>query len=475
MLAVTLLAFSDTNLRAQQYTVLHTFAGWPSDGDVPVGRLLLSGSTLFGTTFGGSTNTPDLNGGIVFSLNTDGTGYTILHSFRPGPDGQSPNGGLALSGNTLYGVAETGGQPDGWGTVFSITTNGSNFNIVHNFSSADGSFPDGLGDSVNDNNPSSSLLLSGNALYGVTGNAILYSVNTDGTGFLMQAPPYLPNPPHPPIWGTRNDGAGENDFELVLSDNTLYGVTELQGEYNAGTIVSFNGITSQYLWAFSPEINNNWPSGARPSGRLVINGNTLYGTTTIGGAYGAGTIFSIQTDGSGFTTIYNFTGGNDGANSAEGLILAGDTLYGVASGGGRYGGGTVFSISTNGAGFTVLYSFTGGADGGVPWGGPILSGCILYGTTTDTGGSSLGTVFSLAIVPGISSWNLTVTNVVLNMTNGVANCAYTMLTSTNLTSPPSQWTSIATNTLALAGNFTFTITNGFNPTDSQRYYTVRSQ
>jgi uncharacterized repeat protein (TIGR03803 family) len=77
---------------------------------------VLSGSTLYGTGFaGGSTN----GNGTVFAVNTDGTGFTVLHTFN-GSDGSGPASALMLSGNTLYGTTSSGGT-NGAGTIFAIT------------------------------------------------------------------------------------------------------------------------------------------------------------------------------------------------------------------------------------------------------------------------------------------------------------------------------------------------------------------
>src|ERR1035437_10288545 len=78
-----------------------------------------------------------------------------------------------------------------------------------------------------------------------------------------------------------------------------------------------------------------------------------------------------------FTTLHSFTLLNnstksDGANPFAGLILSGNTLYGTAQYGGSSGQGTVFKVNTNGTGFTNLYSFTGGSDGSTPYAGLIL-------------------------------------------------------------------------------------------------------
>src|SRR6266436_4617403 len=126
--------------------------------------------------------------------------------------------------------------------------------------------------------------------------------------------------------------------------------------------------------------------GGVPYAGLILSGNTLYGTTAGGGSSSNGTVFAVNTDGSGFTNLYGFTGGNEGGAPYAGLILSRNTLYGTAAFGGSSGNGTVFGVNTDGSGFTNLYSFTGGNDGGDPTGGLILSGNTLYGTA-QCGGS----------------------------------------------------------------------------------------
>src|ERR1017187_9143072 len=100
---------------AQTFTTLHSFVGSlnptiNSDGGIPADSLILSGNTLYGTAAYGGTN----GNGTVFKVNTDGTGFTILHGFtttliNTNSDGANPYAGLILSGNTLYGTASAGG------------------------------------------------------------------------------------------------------------------------------------------------------------------------------------------------------------------------------------------------------------------------------------------------------------------------------------------------------------------------------
>jgi len=78
---------------------------------------------------------------------------------------------------------------------------------------------------------------------------------------------------------------------------------------------------------------------------LILSGNTLYGTAEYGGSLGRGTVFAVNTNGTGFTNLYNFTDGNDGANPIAGLLLSGTTIYGTAVASGSSGYGTVFALN----------------------------------------------------------------------------------------------------------------------------------
>jgi uncharacterized repeat protein (TIGR03803 family) len=94
--AIWLLALCAGALRAgaQTYTNLHEFTSGPSDGTIPFGSLSLNGSTFYGMTTGGGAS----GAGIVFSVNADGTGYNIIHSFRGGAgDGAHGPGALLAS------------------------------------------------------------------------------------------------------------------------------------------------------------------------------------------------------------------------------------------------------------------------------------------------------------------------------------------------------------------------------------------
>jgi uncharacterized repeat protein (TIGR03803 family) len=111
--------------------------------------------------------------------------------------------------------------------------------------------------------------------------------------------------------------------------------------------------------------------GATPEAGLVLVGSTLFGTTSAGGSGGSGTVFSLGTNGNNFTVLKSFSAltdstNSDGADPEAALIVSNGVLYGTCQYGGPGGYGTIFRVNTNGTGFTNIYSFTGNSDGANP-------------------------------------------------------------------------------------------------------------
>jgi uncharacterized repeat protein (TIGR03803 family) len=382
------------NMAAQTFTTLHRFAatdpvtGVNFGGANPAAGLTLADNTLFGTAQAG---TPSRNG-TVFAVSTDGTVFRTLHDFAIGAqnevgtftnsDGANPVAGLLLSGATLYGTTQYGGKW-GAGTVFKINTNGSSFATLHFFTAPVGAFRTN-GDGAN---PSGGLVLSGDTLYGTAQNGgtsgfgTVFSVGTNGTEF-MDLHDFAGNDEGNPVAG------------LILSSNTLFGTTYGSDDH-FGTVFANNtdgtGFTNLYNFTDSSD-------GANPVAGLTLSSNTLYGTAQFGGGSDMGTVFSINTDGTGFTTLHEFEGGSDGRRPKAGLVLSNNTLYGTAIRGGNWDDGTVFAVDTGGGNFTALYSFFGSGDGELPVAGLVLSDNTLYGTTF-IGASGTGVVFSLGLTP----------------------------------------------------------------------------
>ena len=78
---------------------------------------------------------------------------------------------------------------------------------------------------------------------------------------------------------------------------------------------------------------------------MLLNGTTLYGTTQTGGSKNNGTVFQINTDGTGYTRIYDFQNGTDAKNPIDNVILLDNTLYGMTEKGGLCGDGAIFAIT----------------------------------------------------------------------------------------------------------------------------------
>ena len=422
------------------YAVLKRFTG--TDGQYPYAPsascLVLSGGTLYGTTYmGGSSGK-----GTVFRVNTDGTGFAVLKNFT-GPDGQSPYAGLVSAGGALYGTTYSGGS-SGDGTVFKMNTDGTGFAVLKSFTGSDGSAPQ------------AGLVLSGGTLYGTTysggssGKGTVFEVNTDGTGFA--------------VLKTFTGSDGQSPYAgLALSGGTLYGTTYIGGSSGKGTVfkVKTDGTGSAVLKSFTGS------DGSEPYAGLVLSGGTLYGTTSYGGSSGKGTVFKVNTDGTGFAVLQSFTG-SDGSEPYAGLALSGGTLYGTTWFGGSCGYGTVFMVNTDGTGFAVLKDFTD-SDGKWPYAGLVLSGGTLYGTTAYGGNLNNGTVFRIDLPPTVltadGSGSFITNGFGFNL-SGMAGQTVVIEASTDLTS----WSPLLTNSVP-TGNFHFNdpVSTNF----AQRFYRVR--
>jgi uncharacterized repeat protein (TIGR03803 family) len=202
----------------------------------------------------------------------------------------------------------------------------------------------------------------------------------------------------------------------------------------------------------------------------------LYGTAGTGGSAGNGTVFAINKDGTGLTNLHSFAAGvgyfpaitnSDGTYPAPQLILSGNILYGTALYGGRSGSGALFAINTDGTGFTNLYSFSGGTDGANPFAGLVLSGSALYGTASAGGFLGNGTVFSLSFPPQLAIAP-SGTNVILSWPANVAGfdyTGYTLQSTTDLNPPVSWFTNSAAPVLVNGQN---TVTNPIS--GGQQFY-----
>jgi len=348
--------------------LLYSFGGASGDGHYPDASLINVNGTLYGTTLGGGAN----GDGTVFAITTSGT-ETVLHSFGGSGDGANPLASLINVKGTLYGTTVSGGA-NGDGTVFAIATSGAE-TVLYSFK----------GGSRDGENPYASLINVNGKLYGTTlyggkyGNGTVFAITTSGKETVLHG------------FGRSGDSANPL-ASLINANGTLYGTTLGGGANGDGTVFAITTSGSEtVLYSFKGGSGD----GENPYASLIKVNGTLYGMTWIGGANGDGTVFAITTSGS-ETVLYSFKGGSgDGENPYASLINVDGKLYGTTTEGGANGGGTVFAISTSGT-ETVLHSFKGRQGGGdKPYASLIKVNRRLYGTTYAGGANGCGIAFSL--------------------------------------------------------------------------------
>jgi uncharacterized repeat protein (TIGR03803 family) len=322
------------------FTVLHSFAGPPTDGSIPFGSLVLQGD-LFGTAFLGGS----LNLGAVFKVSPNGE-ETVLHNFTGSPtDGSNPAAELIsdASGN-LYGTTISGGA---------------------------------YGSSNH-----SDTTLSG----GASGSGVVFKLDPTGKESVLYS-------------FTGGSDGGDPLAGLIMDQaGNLYGTTRFGG-LGAGVVFKLDLTGKEtVLYSFT-----GGADGLNPYATLVRDGaGNLYGTTLQGGSFNLGVVFKLDSTGT-ETVLHHFTGGADGASPVAGLIQdpAGN-LYGTTPYGGDLsvfqglGCGVVFKLDPTGK-ETVLYTFRGGADGCQPRARLVRDPAgNLYGTTDTSGACPLcGVVFKL--------------------------------------------------------------------------------
>ena len=395
-LAVAMVLVPAVAAQAQTLTVLYSFTGG-ADGGYPVdnGSLVrdaagnLYGTTVYGGT-GGCNTGYDSGCGTVFTVDTTGK-ETVLYSFTGiRGDGEYPSGGLVrdAAGN-LYGTTDDGGAY-GCGSVFMVDKTGKE-TVLYSFCSAqnDGTYP-GAG-----------LLrdAAGN-LYGTTAKG---GASNAGTVFKLD------KAGKQTVLHSFTGGAdGGVPYAGLIRDaaGNLYGTTAWGGTSDDGTVFKLDTTGKEtVLHSFKGR------DGENPYGGLVRDAaGNLYGTTYDGGAYntgcwgegqeGCGVVFKLAATGK-ETVLHSFqappAGPEDGALPSAGLVRdAAGNLYGTTTYGGESpcGCGTLFKVGKNGK-ETVLYTFTGGTDGGDPYAGLVRDAKgNLHGTALESGFGD-GTVFTL--------------------------------------------------------------------------------
>jgi len=397
LLAVlTFILFSVATALAGTETVLYSFAGG-TDGSNPyqAGVVFDQSGNLYGVTeYGGL-----YGDGTVFQLTpSPGGGWTenILYNFTGTSDGRYPSGGLVIDGSrNLYGTA--------WespmyccGVVFRLSPSqgGWTYTVLYTFTGND----DG-------EDPQGDLMLLGSSLVGTTysagwqcgiGNGTVFIVSTSG-GFVQA--------------GCFRKGGSAHPAGVGVCETVICGTSATGGKEGAGSLFRWYPYDKEAgtMITFKPSAKY----GINPYGDLTSNagGGAIFGTTSWGGVGGKGTVYKLTPVWHGpyansyrIAVVHSFTGANgDGAGPWGGVILdAAGNIYGTTAAGGSDpgSGGTVFKltpVAKNKWDETVLYSFSGGADGSEPTGSIIFdSAGNIYGTTYEGGAYGNGVVYEVA-------------------------------------------------------------------------------
>jgi len=200
--------------------------------------------------------------------------------------------------------------------------------------------------------------------------------------------------------GGKDDGAKPFAGLIEGKNGVLYGTTSQGGTFDAGTVFSLTpGKPPHTAWKKAVLHSFGGREGAEPHASLVIDdAGNLYGTTTKGGTNRNGVVFKLTAPDFGATILHSFTGADDGGNPYAALVQDGrGVLYGATTTGGSGGGGTVFKMAPPNYLPVILHSFSGGRDGEAPYGALAFdANGDLYGTTTAGGNAkSGGTSFKL--------------------------------------------------------------------------------
>jgi uncharacterized repeat protein (TIGR03803 family) len=354
--------------------VLYSFVGG-SNGENPYSGLTDVNGVLYGTTVGPGDGS--VTYGTVFKITTSGADK-VLYRFKALPDGEQPAARLTDVGGVLYGTTQKGGDANNDGTVFKITTSGTESVIYRFAGGSDGSDPGSALTNVNG-------ILYGTTFHGgdAKGDGTVFEITTAGVESVLYRFP--------------GGGEGANPSAgLTNVDGVLYGTTQFdRNGFGAGTVFKITTAGAESVIYRFGGAND----GFIPRGDLTNVNGVLYGTTFGGFANNQtyGTVFRVTTSGA-EKVLHGFGGGNDGGYPNGDLTNVNGVLYGTTIEGGGNGksAGTVFKITTSGVKSSV-YRFEGGSDGMEPEAGLTYVNGVLYGTTAYGGTNGHGTVFSLSL------------------------------------------------------------------------------
>jgi uncharacterized repeat protein (TIGR03803 family) len=416
------------------------------------------------------------NGNIACRIKTDGSGYQVLHNFSSPTDGDGLSSFSSSTDGKLYGIGARGGA-NGYGVLFSLQKDGSVFTVLRAFTASDPEYTAFGNQPVTDGRVPP--LLHGGKIYfstrsggmanmgaflsydpltdvlsnihdiqpGEAGTAQcplvvngvltgknaagMYSLHTDGSNFqqlnTVPAQPQLVYSAYAAKLYLVADGglyknnqlfqtaeAGTNAMDIHDFGNTptgylpdgvvkgadgkIYGILTKGGTEGGGRLYSMNANGSGYQVIYDFTGNG----GQRPLGQLLYGADgRLYGVCTRSGISGLSensVIYGVNTDGTGYSVLRIFNDATEGVLVPELAENTSGVLFGLTGIGGMSGGrpGKIFRMNKNGTGYSVLKTFSASlSEGDGPQQAPVAYNGFLYGTTAGGGAFNAGVVFRI--------------------------------------------------------------------------------
>jgi uncharacterized repeat protein (TIGR03803 family) len=404
MISTALLTLAPQAHAASDVSVLHVFSG-NKDGAYPDSNLTADAAgNFYGTTQIGGV----FGAGTVFELSPAADGkwsFTLLYAFTGGTDGGNPLGNLVFdAAGNAYSTVSSGGA-NGFGAVFELTppahpNRGKAWTekVLYSFQAgSDGALP--FGNVVFDaaGNIFGTTSIGGHSHVGCyAGCGTVYELSPNGDGTWKETVLHR-------LLDAFGDGAEPRAGLVMDAAGNLYGTTyeggnnEVCNGLGCGSVFELSPPASGKRWSFKTLVDFNAIDGALVRGGVTLDASgVIYGTTIYGGAFNAGTIFSItpapdqRAGHRKFQTIYNFDGINGLQPSGNIAIDNAGNIYGATYQGGENDWGSIFQLVPGDSGWTenVLYNFiiSGTGTGASPLGGVIIDPSGNLYLTTNQGG-----------------------------------------------------------------------------------------
>ncbi|MFC0878598.1 choice-of-anchor tandem repeat GloVer-containing protein [Saccharicrinis sp. FJH2] len=345
------------------YTVLFVFVLFISE------YVTAQSNYIFGTTSNGGEH----GQGTIYQFDLSSKTHKKLVDFDRTEKGASPNDGIILVEDDLFGMTIAGGD-DNIGTLYKYNISSEHFEKITDFNGAEyGSEPSGRLFLANDG-----------YLYGMTSKGGLYDYGT-----LFKLHPDSDKIEKLIDFDGSNFGASPRGSLIQGNDDNLYGLTNIGGIHESGTIFKFNifNHTISKLFDFESSVGSN------PYGDLFLASNgKFYGTTKDGGDNGCGTLFEFNPITNIYSNKVDFLQDQKGTSPRSYLTEMNGCLYGLTCWNGQYDYGSIYEYNLTTNKFEKKIQFWDDTNGFSPACGLIQIEEKLYGTT-NYGGYNGGVLF----------------------------------------------------------------------------------